>query len=194
MVRPTPSHSTSTYGSLCPQPVSAKAPAADIGDVRQRGTARHRRLSFQKRDPTTIRCTWEISWRRRRRHALHYRDLCVQEPQRRHFNAIMIGWRWRRLSQWWAGYLGVCFHCGCHLLRLQRPQCIQLHRPRLAPHTRLGIMHHLYGIPLCLSSQRLLGCAFVPIMRRGVLRWRLPCTAWSPGASAPPALWARRQA
>ena len=73
-----------------------------------------------------------------RSHALHCRDLCVQGTTAQELQRHHDRWRWRRISQWGAGHLGVCFH-GCrNLLRLQGPQLVRLHRPRLAPPYRMG--------------------------------------------------------
>jgi len=56
----------------------------------------------------------------------------IKEPNRRHFNAIMIGGAGRRLSQWRRlGQVGIPVHCGGHVLRLQGAGIVPIYRNRV---------------------------------------------------------------
>ena len=80
-----------------------------------------------------------------------------KEPQRRHFNAIMIAGA-AYLNGGWA--LGVCFHGGLNLLRLQGAQLMGVIGLGWLLHTGWDIMHDLYGNPIVpFVPTSSLGCA-----------------------------------
>jgi len=116
-----------------------------------------------------------------------------KEPQRRHFNAIMIAGAG---AAYLNGGLGIWEFASLRLSPIA-PTKASMHTASSASagsSIPVGISCTTsMGIPLCLSSQRPPWDApFVtPLLRRGVLRVRLPCTAWSPEQAHHQRLWAR---